>query len=48
VADGLVTVTLALAIGGALAAGVTLGQFLTRPNATPLSPSDPTPRGERQ
>jgi uncharacterized membrane protein YjjB (DUF3815 family) len=48
VADGLVTVTLALAIGGALAAGVTLGQFLTRPNATPLSPSDPAPRGERQ
>jgi uncharacterized membrane protein YjjB (DUF3815 family) len=48
VADGLVTVTLALAIGGALAAGVTLGQFLTRPNATPLSPSDPAPRGERR
>jgi uncharacterized membrane protein YjjB (DUF3815 family) len=48
VADGLVTVTLALAIGGALAAGATLGQFLTRPNATPLSPSDPAPRGERR
>ena len=32
--DGLVTVTLALAIGGALAAGVTLGQFVTRPPAT--------------
>ena len=46
-ADGLVTVTLALAIGLALAAGVTLGQFLTRPEATPLSPSDPAPRGER-
>ena len=36
--DGLVTITLALAIGLALAAGVTLGQFLTRPQATPLSP----------
>jgi uncharacterized membrane protein YjjB (DUF3815 family) len=35
--DGLVTVTLALAIGLALAAGVTLGQYLTRPQATPLS-----------
>jgi uncharacterized membrane protein YjjP (DUF1212 family) len=31
VADGLVTVTLALAIGLALAAGVTLGDFLARP-----------------
>ena len=48
VADGLVTVTLALAIGLALAAGVTLGQFLTRPNATPLAPADPAPRDERQ
>jgi uncharacterized membrane protein YjjP (DUF1212 family) len=47
-ADGLVTVTLALAIGLALAAGVTLGQFLTRPNATPLSSADRTPRAERQ
>ena len=46
-ADGLVTITLALAIGLALASGVTLGQFLTRPEATPLSPSDPAPRGER-
>jgi hypothetical protein len=34
-----------VAIGLALAAGVTLGQFLTRPLATPLS--DPAPRGER-
>ena len=42
--DGLVTITLALAVGLALAAGVTLGQFLTRPEATPVSPSDPAPR----
>jgi len=47
VADGLVTVTLALAIGLALAAGVTLGQFLTRPKETPLSPSDPARHGDR-
>ena len=47
VADGLVTVTLALAIGLALAAGVTLGQFLTRPQATPLAPSDPARQGKR-
>jgi uncharacterized membrane protein YjjB (DUF3815 family) len=45
--DGLVTITLGLAIGLALAAGVTLGQFLTRPQATPLSPSDPVPRDDR-
>jgi uncharacterized membrane protein YjjP (DUF1212 family) len=45
--DGLVTITLALAIGLALAAGVTLGQFLTRPQATPLSPSDSAPRDGR-
>ncbi len=31
----------------ALAAGVTLGHFLTRPQATPLSPSDPVPRDDR-
>jgi len=36
-----------LAIGLAIAAGVTLGQFLTRPEATPLSPADPAPHGER-
>ena len=35
VVDGLVTITLALAIGLALAAGVTLGQFIARPRATP-------------
>ena len=45
--DGLVTITLALAIGLALAAGVTLGQFLTRPEATPLAPTDRAQRGER-
>jgi uncharacterized membrane protein YjjB (DUF3815 family) len=45
--DGLVTLTLALAIGLALAAGVTLGQYLTRPQATPLSPADPAPAGTR-
>jgi uncharacterized membrane protein YjjB (DUF3815 family) len=47
-ADGLVTVTLALAIGLALAAGVTLGQFLTRPNATPLLSAEAPPRRDRQ
>jgi uncharacterized membrane protein YjjP (DUF1212 family) len=47
VADGLVTVTLAVAIGLALAAGVTLGQFLTRPQATPLSSTGRAPGGER-
>ena len=35
VVDGLVTVTLALAIGLALAAGVTAGQFLARPRPAP-------------
>jgi len=35
VLDGLVTITLALAIGLALAAGVTLGQFLARPRTRP-------------
>jgi uncharacterized membrane protein YjjB (DUF3815 family) len=45
--DGLVTITLALAIGLALAAGVTLGQYLTRPQETPLSPADPAPAGTR-
>ena len=33
VADGLVTVTLALAIGLALAAGVTLGDLIARPQS---------------
>lgn len=47
-ADGLVTISLALAIGGALAAGVTLGQFLTRPTATPLASTRSTRRDERQ
>jgi uncharacterized membrane protein YjjB (DUF3815 family) len=48
VADGLVTVTLALAIGLALASGVTLGQFLTRPRAAVLSPADPAPDEDPQ
>lgn len=48
VVDGLVTAMLALAIGGALAAGVTLGQFLTRPPALPSSSSDAAPDRERQ
>jgi hypothetical protein len=34
VVDGLVTITLALAIGLALAAGVALGDFIARPRAT--------------
>jgi uncharacterized membrane protein YjjB (DUF3815 family) len=41
VADGLVTVTLALASRLALAAGVALGQYLVRPNAIPLSSLPP-------
>ena len=47
-ADGLVTVTLALAIGLALASGVTLGQYLTRPQATVLTPADPAPEEDPQ
>jgi hypothetical protein len=47
-ADGLVTATLALATGLALASGVTLGQYLTRPQATVLDPADPAPEGDRQ
>ena len=35
VADGLVTITLALAIGLALAAGVALGDFIARPRSAP-------------
>jgi hypothetical protein len=31
-----------------LAAGVTLGQFVTRPIATPLGPAEPAPRHDRQ
>jgi uncharacterized membrane protein YjjB (DUF3815 family) len=41
VAEGLVTVTLALGIGLALAAGVTLGDFLTRPRAPRGGAGDP-------
>jgi uncharacterized membrane protein YjjP (DUF1212 family) len=42
VADGLVTVTLALAIGLALAAGVALGDFIARPQSS----ATPTETGE--
>jgi hypothetical protein len=35
VVDGLVTITRALAIGLALAAGVALGDFIARPRTTP-------------
>ncbi|MDN5747606.1 MAG: threonine/serine exporter family protein [Pseudonocardia sp.] len=45
VADGLVTITLALAIGLALAAGVSFGDYLTRPNRN-VSPSTPSPAPE--
>lgn len=46
VADGLVTITLALGIGLALAAGVALGDFLTRPNRPAGPPAaDPAPDG---
>jgi uncharacterized membrane protein YjjP (DUF1212 family) len=38
VVDGLSTVTLALAIGLALAAGVTLGRFVARPRSAPPRP----------
>jgi uncharacterized membrane protein YjjP (DUF1212 family) len=44
VADGLVTISLALAIGLALAAGVAFGDYLTRPDRRVASPdSDPAP-----
>lgn len=44
VADGLVTITLALGIGLALAAGVALGEFLTRPRrGEAWSSADPAP-----
>ena len=41
-ADGLVTVTVALGIGLALAAGVTFGDFLTRPRPRAAEPSAET------
>jgi uncharacterized membrane protein YjjP (DUF1212 family) len=41
VADGLVTVTLALGVGLALAAGVALGDFLTRPRPQPAQDAQP-------
>jgi uncharacterized membrane protein YjjB (DUF3815 family) len=43
VADGLVTVTLALAIGLALAAGVALGDFVARPRPRAAEVDDPEP-----
>jgi uncharacterized membrane protein YjjP (DUF1212 family) len=50
VADGLVTVTLALGTGLALAAGVALGGFATRPRPrrTPTSAPDEPGRGQRR
>ena len=45
VADGLVTITLALAIGLALAGGVSFGDFLTRPSRT-STPSSSEPSTE--
>jgi uncharacterized membrane protein YjjP (DUF1212 family) len=49
VADGLVTVTVALGIGLALAAGVTFGDFLTRPRPAPAGAAEQTAQdGERQ
>jgi uncharacterized membrane protein YjjP (DUF1212 family) len=48
-ADGLVTVTLALGIGLALAAGVTFGDFLVRPRQLPVTAiTEPAPEAERQ
>jgi uncharacterized membrane protein YjjP (DUF1212 family) len=48
-ADGLVTVTVALGIGLALAAGVTFGDFLARPRRSPTTAiTDPTPEADRQ
>ncbi len=48
-ADGLVTVTLALGIGLALAAGVTFGDFLVRPKQPPVTAiTEPAPEAERQ
>jgi uncharacterized membrane protein YjjP (DUF1212 family) len=49
VADGLVTVTVALGIGLALAAGVTFGDFLARPRREPVTTvAEPPSEGERQ
>jgi uncharacterized membrane protein YjjB (DUF3815 family) len=46
IADGLVTIILALAIALALAAGVTFGQFIVRPRPAPEI-SEPERRGSR-
>jgi uncharacterized membrane protein YjjP (DUF1212 family) len=48
VVDGLVSVTLALAIGLALAAGVTLGQFAARPRPAPDVAQPDTKRTRRR
>ena len=50
VAEGLVTVTLALAIGLALAAGVALGEFVVRPRRIAPVPAvtNEAPEAERQ
>jgi uncharacterized membrane protein YjjP (DUF1212 family) len=45
VADGLVTVTLALAIGLALAAGVALGDFVARPRPRAVEVKEPATAG---
>lgn len=48
-ADGLITVTIALGIGLALAAGVALGDFLTRPRRKPLiTPDEPAAEPDAQ
>lgn len=47
-ADGLVTVTVALGIGLALAAGVALGDFVARPRRAPVPAADPPSEADRQ
>ena len=48
-ADGLVTVTVALGIGLAIAAGVVFGDFIARPRRTPVtSLAEPPEDGDRQ
>jgi uncharacterized membrane protein YjjP (DUF1212 family) len=48
VADGLGTITLALAIGLALAAGVTVGQLITRPRPAPKAPQSDARQGPQR
>ncbi|MGH3586910.1 MAG: threonine/serine exporter family protein, partial [Pseudonocardia sp.] len=48
-ADGLVTVTVAMGTGLALAAGVAFGDFLARPRREPVTVvAEPPPEAERQ